>query len=151
MTDNELKVIYRDACSGKGFEPSDGQFKVWKQTLGWIEKQDLEAALTAWYGSETSFPMPAELKPLAMQAKQCRETQAAQPVDYVRRLCPVCGHSTTGYSPPSDREPRICQTSYTPLSLRHKGAPSSLPSGEHCDGIMEEVERRPAYIGKATE
>jgi len=147
MKSNEMNEVYEFACHAKGFTPDEAQVVNWRKTMGWIERIDLEAAITEWYTEETRFPMPAELKPLAMQAKQRRETQAAQPVDYVRRRCPVCGNCTTGYNPPSDREPRICQTSYTPLSLRHRGAPGSLPSGEHCGAILEEVERRPAYMG----
>ena len=109
MKPNELEKIYHDACFAKGYEPNDGQFKVWKQTLGWLEKQDLEAALTAWYGSETRFPMPAELKPLAMANKQRRDAGIAQPLDLVRWRCPDCKITMTGFIPHYDEGYRRCR------------------------------------------
>jgi hypothetical protein len=109
MKDTELKELYRTACAGKGFEPSDGQFKIWKQTLGWIEMQDLEAALTAWYADNQSFPMPAALKPLAMSNKQRRETRISQPLDLVRWRCHECKITMTGFIPPYDEGYRRCR------------------------------------------
>jgi len=145
MKPNELEKLYQNACFVKGFEPNDGQFKVWKQVLGWIERIDLEEALTRWYEAETSFPMPAELKPLAMQAKQRRENKAAQALDYVRRQCPVCGVTTVDYNLPSDDAIRICRSSYTPLGFNR---PRSLPHGQSCGAVMNEVERRPMERGE---
>lgn len=142
MNDNQLKEIYRDACYAKNFEPSDGQFRVWKQTLGWIERIDLEEALVEWYKNETGFPMPAELKPLAMQAKQCRENRNAQVLDYVHWKCRVCGAGMTGYIPPSDREPRTCRSPYLPLRKEKRNR--SLQCNEMCGAIMNETERRMA-------
>lgn len=109
MKDTELKELYRTACAGKGFEPNDGQFKVWKQTLGWIDEQDLAQALGRWFTENHALPMPADLKPLAMENKQRRTTSASQPLDLVRWRCPDCKKTMSGFIPHYDEGYRRCR------------------------------------------
>ena len=146
MKESQLRAIYETACAGKGFEPNDSQFKVWKQTLGWIDERDLSQALVNWFTDNQGFPMPADLKPLAMRVRLGRDSQSSEKLDAAYWECRTCGKGMRGYVPPSDHEPRICTSPYTPLN-RADGIPRSLPRNEICGSIMEEVERRPQYQG----
>ena len=109
MRENQLRVLYETACAGKGFEPNDGQFKIWKQTLGWIEERDLAQALVEWFMDNQGFPMPADLKPLAMANKRRREASLAAPLDLVRWRCPDCHITQCGFIAPEDNAPRRCR------------------------------------------
>jgi hypothetical protein len=132
MTDKELKDLYVTACSGKGFEPSDGQFKLWKQTLGWCEQSDLAKALVEYFSTNTAFPMPAELKALSEQARRIRVTQAARKTVLVRWQCPDCKVTMCGWIPPEDRDPRACR------GVAREGGRAN------CGAIMNEVYREGA-------
>lgn len=136
MTDNQLKEIYRTACYGKGFEPNDGQFKVWKQTLGWCEEADLAQALVWYFQENTSFPMPAELKPLSERARRGRTAKTTGPKDEVRWRCPDCYVTMTGSIDPSDDRPRICRG-------LPRNRPQCDPQGNPipCGAVMDEIER----------
>jgi hypothetical protein len=79
VTEKQLRTIYQTACDGKSFEPNEGQFKVWKQVLGWAEEKDLARALIFWFTDQTGFPMPADLKPLIEQARRERIAKASTP------------------------------------------------------------------------
>jgi hypothetical protein len=144
MKPSELERIYAQACATKGFQPSDGQFKTWKQVLGWCEAGDLAQALIWWWESETDFPMPVELKHLAGRAMRERLARDAEPKDYCHWECPVCGFTMSGFIPPSDIEPRACRSCYAPKGT----TPRCLPMGDMCGAIMEVVERRPMEQGK---
>ena len=130
MTDTQLKELYRTACHGKGFEPNDGQFKVWKQTLGWCEEADLAQALVWYFSDNAAFPMPAELKTLSERARRERVSRAAQKTELVGWFCPECGVHLSGFLDPSDHAPRAC-----------KGVPRTGPTGEVCGAIMVEMYR----------
>ena len=108
MKPAEMEDIYRTACSGKGFEPSDGQFKVWKQTLGWCEKRDLSQALIWFFQASKDFPMPADLKPLAEKARLQREMKDASPQEQVEYECPQCHLPFSAVVEAGDTKPRIC-------------------------------------------
>jgi hypothetical protein len=125
MTDKQLQKIYQTACAGKNYEPSDGQFKVWKQTLGWIEEEDLAQALVDWFSNNSTFPMPAELKPLAMHAKDQRIARTSIKKYLVRWQCRECKITQCGWIPESDHEPRIC-----------RGIPQEAREGI-CNGYMD--------------
>jgi hypothetical protein len=135
MTDKELRDVYANACSAKGFEPNSGQFKVWKLTLGWCEECDLAQAVTWYYMTNTAFPMPAELKPLAERSRQQRLARAQSPKQLVRWECPECGIYASAYIDPQDYNPRICQ-----------GIPREATKGERmiCGAVMVEVHREAA-------
>ena len=140
MKDLQLRKLYETACNGKGFEPNDGQFKVWKQTLGWIEEQDLAQAIVEWFGDNDTFPMPSNLKPLAIGNKQRRATQAAQPLDLVRWYCPDCGIYVSGFIPLDEHYPCRCQG--VPKDQRtDKNAVGQIV----CGALMEEIHREPSY------
>jgi hypothetical protein len=106
MTDPQLRKLYTEACHTKGFEPSDGQFKTWKATLGWIEEQDLSKALFYWFGNQTTFPMPAELKPLAARSK--RERESRKDLVLVTSVCALCHRMFTGFHAADDDTQRYC-------------------------------------------
>jgi hypothetical protein len=128
MMTKELEGIYRVACQAKGYEGNDGQFKIWKQTLGWCERPDLEKALEVWFSSSTAFPMPADLKPLSEQARRARAARLAQKEMLVMWHCLDCGVGLSGYLAEGEStEGRRC-----------KGIPrrKEYERGEHCGGIM---------------
>jgi hypothetical protein len=132
MTDPELRKIYKSACDGKGYEPNDGQFKVWKLTLAWCDQRDLAQALVYWFGDNTAFPMPAELKPLAERARRARTAKASAATDLVGWRCTICKVTRCGLISPEDHDPRYCQ-----------GIPKrpGYKPGEICGGNLIEVHR----------
>lgn len=93
MTEKELRKIYQSACDAKGFEPSAGQFKIWKLTLAWSEESDLEAAVADWFAVNPAFPMPAELRPLIEAARRERIAKTSQPQVQTVWECMDC-HTT---------------------------------------------------------
>ena len=147
MTPKQLEAIYRTACAGKGYEGSKAQCKVWEQTIGWCEEADLSQALIWYFQANTTFPMPAELKPLSERARVARVSKNTGPKDEVRWRCPDCGVTMTGFIDPQDRYTRVC-----------RGIPRGKPQvdGEGrqlpCGGIMDEIARAScAAQGRDTE
>jgi hypothetical protein len=137
MTEGELKHLYRTACAGKNYEPTDGQFKIWKQTLGWCEEVDLSQALVWYFQDNTGFPMPAELKTLSETARRQRVSRIAVVKDEVRWRCPDCGVTMTGFIDPTDRAIRVCRG--FPAHDRPQTNPDGSPIP--CGGIMDEIAR----------
>ena len=125
MTDKELKELYTLACDTKGFTPDAGQFKLWKPILGWCDKRDLEKAIIEWYTSDTSFPMPALLKPLAETArlKRVRPTTGYEYTTGYR--CPRCVLTVTDFNPA--REMR-CERCWKGGNVIHSGDKPAEPS-----------------------
>ena len=107
MKTSELEEIYVTACRGKGYEPNDGQFKIWKQTLGWCEQADLAQALVWWFTENSEFPMPAELKRLSEKSRRDREAKAAVLHDLITYQCPVCRVTRSGWPADPERQ-RYC-------------------------------------------
>lgn len=136
MTTKELEGIYATACAAKGYTPNDGQFKIWKQTLGWCERKDLEAALVEFFTNNTGFPMPAELKTLSESARRQRVSKLEQKTELVMWRCPECGIGCSGFPPVGDTTPRTC-----------RGLPRTGPSQDehgnriYCGAILEEKYR----------
>ena len=108
MTDKELKEIYKTACSGKGFQPNDSQFKLWKQTLGWCEAADLAKALVYFFQDQPGFPMPADLRHLVERAKRERLMESEGPKELVEYECPQCHAPFSTVVAVGDCRPRIC-------------------------------------------
>lgn len=136
MTNNEMKEIYETACRGKGYEPNDGQFKIWKQVLGWCEAQDLARALIQWFTDNASFPMPAELKPLSEQARRERVARSSVKLDYVVYQCPVCMGTRSGWPEDPERQ-RYCM---------------NYRDGSRCGTILQIVLREtPEQYGNSSE
>ena len=139
MTTKELESLYKTACYGKGFEPNKGQFKVWEQTLGWCEEKHLAQAIIWWFSDNVSFPMPAELKPLAERSRREQMARAQEKTELVGWTCPECGIHVSGFIPPTDHEPRVCN-----------GVPKGSPQLDEwgrplpCGAILEETYRGPA-------
>ena len=131
MTEKELRNLYQTACDGKGYIGNEGQFKVWKQTLGWCEERDLAKALVAYFESNTAFPMPAELKTLAESARRARMTAASVSKELAHWHCAECGVYQGGHILASDHEPRVC-----------RGVPRE--GSGICGAIMDEVKRERA-------
>lgn len=88
MKKTELETIYALACSAKGFQPNDSQFRVWWKTLAAIDRPDLESALMAWFSTHADFPMPAELRLAADNLKRERTKQTAE--YHQQQQCPTC-------------------------------------------------------------
>ena len=110
MTTKELTGIYRVACQAKGYDGNEGQFKIWKQILGWCERIDLEKALETYFAGNTAFPMPAELKPLAERARRERMARLSQKEMLAMWRCPDCGAGLSAYLPEgSSTDGRRCQ------------------------------------------
>ena len=103
MTDKDLKAVYESACDTKGFEGNAGQFKMWKQVLGWCERVDLQKALETYFAGNAGFPMPADLKPLAERARSERAARASGPEIYTVWECAECktrmGSWDAGWNP----------------------------------------------------
>ena len=108
MTENQLKKAYTRACQTRGYEPSEGQFKTWKQTLMFFEAEDIERAIDFWYQDNTSLPMPAEMKPQIERARRARTSRVQNQPDFVAWQCPACGMGRTGW-PVDPDVPRYCQ------------------------------------------
>lgn len=107
MTKTELEKLYRMACDGKGYQPDDGQFKVWKLTLMWAEEKDLAQALVWFFQTEQGFPMPAQLKTLAEKARRERLARAVGDETYTVYVCAECGTRVGSWRP--DFVPRACK------------------------------------------
>lgn len=135
MTNSEMKTIYDTACRGKGYEPNDDQFKVWKQVLGWCESGDLAQGLIYWFSNNSTFPMPAELKPLSEQARRERTARSTKRNDFVAWKCPVCASGRSGW-PDDPERTRFCMNWKTP---------SDTP--ERCGAKMQIAMRRPEDRG----
>ena len=108
MTDKELKEIYKTACFGKGFQPNDSQFKLWKQTLGWAEEADLAKALVYYFQESSTFPMPAELKHLIERSRRERLEKSTGPCEQVEYECPQCHAPFSTVVNVGDTRPRLC-------------------------------------------
>ena len=142
MKDSELRQLYQTACHGKGYEPNDGQFKLWKQTLGWCEERDLAQALVWYFEANSGFPMPADLKPLAERARRTRTLEAAAPKDVVIWQCPDCGVTMTGFVGEGESIERRCAGAY-----RKRGEmPRSLPKGQVCGARMQVCARTKSHV-----
>jgi hypothetical protein len=115
MTTKELEGIYATACQAKGFEPNDGQFRIWRQTLGWVDRADLEQALIWYFSENTNFPMPSELKTLAGRAQQARVARTSEARFLVVWLCPVCGFRQSGFLAQNADARRYCPSHWGPL------------------------------------
>lgn len=115
MKTNELEVIYNQACQTKGFEQTDGQFKTWKQVLGWCERKDLEVAVARYFEKNVNFPMPAELRTLAGEIMRDREAKTSEKRYLVAWRCLVCGFTQSGFLTMSDRGLRYCRGKFGPL------------------------------------
>ena len=107
MKETELKKAYARACQTRGYEPSEGQFKTWKQTMMFFESVDIERAIDLWYESSTTLPMPAELKPLIERARRERTTKLHNQADFVAWKCPECGLTQSGW-PEDPARTRYC-------------------------------------------
>lgn len=88
MMTKDLEGIYKTACSAKGFKPDGEQFKTWKKTLIGCDRSDLELALMTWFSTHAGFPMPADLRPVAEDAKRKRTALGAEA--YQQQQCPKC-------------------------------------------------------------
>jgi len=108
MTDQKMKELYAFACDQKGFDPNDGQFKMWKQTLGWCDSGDLEKAIVAWYEENETFPMPALLKPLAEQARRKRTAPTTRYEFTTAYRCPRCNETCVGFTPAHEQRCERC-------------------------------------------
>jgi hypothetical protein len=110
VKESEIKKAYTRACQTRGFEPSEGQFKTWKQTLMFFEAADIERAIDLWYERETTLPMPAELKPVIEQARRERVNTGAVKKSYVAWTCDACHSSMAGFLTLEDQAPRFCRS-----------------------------------------
>ena len=115
MTTKQLEKIYQSACQAKGYEPNDGQFKIWKQVLGWFEEADLNAALASWFTDNVTFPMPAELKTLAGHALRQRQAKSATQRYLVVWICLKCNWLMSGYLAQGESADRFCRGKWGPL------------------------------------
>lgn len=116
MTTKQLEKIYATVCATKGFTPNTAQFTVWKQTLLWFEAPDLEQAVADWFGANTAFPMPADLKPLIVHAKNAREAKIREPEFYMLWECADCGGTVGIWN--SEMPPKFCRGN-TRVPLNH--------------------------------
>ena len=107
MNDKELKAIYADACEAKGFQGTSGQLKIWKQTLAFLDKRDLERALALHFQTSRDFPMPVELGNLAHRAYNERIARATGPETYTCWECTDCKTRMGSWNP--DWNPTQCR------------------------------------------
>lgn len=144
MKTSELKGIYETTCQTKGFPPSDGQFKTWKDILGWCERKDLEEAVTRYFTTNLGFPMPAELRALAGQVQRERELQSSAKRYMVMWFCPVCNTTMCGFLTMEDRAMRFCSSTFGPLLALNaprvngeRPLREQLPVGTLCGAAMD--------------
>lgn len=116
MTPKQLESLYKLVCDGKGFAPNDGQFKIWKQTLGFYEEKDVSQAITSFFQRNSTFPMPAELRPLIESARRQRIAKAGQPSVYTLWRCMECGYRFGTWN--IDLVPRRCHGTL-PVHMKH--------------------------------
>lgn len=133
MTDSELRNIYRVACEGKGFVGNEGQFKLWKQTLGWCAEKHLAQAMVWWFEDNQGFPMPADLKPLAERAMREERAGSANANWYFCWVCPCCGVRKGGFYAEDASTERRCTSPYEPKGKRQ----GFLPAGQVCGAKMD--------------
>ena len=113
MTPNEIREVYLQACDAKGFQPNEGQLKIWRQVLGFYEKRDLEAAVVLWYTRNSDFPMPGGekgIKPYVEQARRERLARSSDKKTLVIYVCPSCQAIFSTYVDMGDQRPRLCMT-----------------------------------------
>jgi hypothetical protein len=67
-----------------------------------------------FYEEETTFPMPAELKPLAERARRERTARSEIRRGLVMWKCPVCAWTMSGHLTLEDRAPRFCRSTGRP-------------------------------------
>jgi len=141
LTDSDLKELYTLACDTKGFTPDMGQFKMWKPILGWCDKRDLEKAIVEWYSSDTNFPMPALLKPLA-EAARLKRVRPTTGYEYTTGyLCPRCGLTVTSFN--LAREMR-CERCWKGGYVAEVGTTPAEPSYSLMSVVLQERRARGA-------
>ena len=136
MNLKELEGIYKTACEAKGYVGNKGQSKVWFQTLGHLEEADLAQAVTRYFEANASFPMPAELKPLAEQARRARVNTGLGWI--VTSICPECGSRYTGVYKTQERPVKTCRSPYS----RVNGKFVMLGENEVCGAMLNILEDR---------
>jgi hypothetical protein len=104
----EMSQIYYEACDAKGYKGNEGQLKIWRMTLAYAEKKDLQQALTLYWQENTDFPMPAELRHLVERARRERLAESSEPKEFVEYECPECHAPFSTFVSPGDVRPRIC-------------------------------------------
>ena len=126
---SEMETIYDEACRAASNRPvpEPAQLKIWRQVMGGFEPGDLRGGLAIWWRTEQYLPMPAQLKPLAEQARRARIAKNTGPKDEVRWQCPDCGVTITGFIDPADNRTRICRA-----PGRDRGT---------CGAVMNEIQR----------
>jgi hypothetical protein len=104
----EMSQIYFEACDAKGYKGNDGQLKIWRQTLAYAEKKDLQQALIFYWQDNTDFPMPAELRHLVERARRERLAESSEPKEFVEYECPQCHAPFSTVVNVGDTRPRLC-------------------------------------------
>lgn len=140
MTKTQLEELYKVSCAGKGFKPTDGQFKVWTLTLLHLEHADLSQALVWYFSENTNFPMPAELKQLAEKSRRQR-LAAKDNRQRVTFVCPVCRMRVVGFYAPGEDTTVTCRSSDGPWTPG-KGCAKLPPCADRtqqpiCGAILE--------------
>ena len=125
----EMETIYDEACRAASNRPvpEQAQLKIWRQVMCGFDPADLRGGLASWWRTEQYLPMPAQLKPLAEQARRARIAKNTGPKDEVRWQCPDCGVTMTWFIDPADNRTRIC---WAPG--RDRGT---------CGAVMNEIQR----------
>jgi hypothetical protein len=93
---SEMETIYDEACRAASNRPvpEPAQLKIWRQVMGGFDPGDLRGGLAIWWRTEQYLPMPAQLKPLAEQARRARiakNTGLIDPADNRTRICRAPG------------------------------------------------------------
>jgi hypothetical protein len=133
-----METIYDEACRAASNRPvpEQAQLKIWRQVMCGFDPADLRGGLAIWWRTEQYLPMPAQLKPLAEQARRARIAKNTGPKDEVLWQCPDCGVTMTGFIDPADDRPRICRGTAR-NGPQHDAAGNSIP----CGAVMNEIQR----------
>jgi hypothetical protein len=144
MTKKEMSEIYEHACRSASNRPvpDPAQLAVWMHVLGFFDAADVRGALARWWASTATdergevlskwLPAPAELKPLAMNARQARAARTSARIELVVWRCLDCGRARCGFIPPQDQMPRRCHAFPQRANFRR---------GEICGSAMAEIYR----------
>ena len=109
MRPQELRDLYTRCCDAKNYLPNKGQLNEWNQQLGHMDLADLTCAIDEWFDNNAKFPMPSDLRPLALRYQALRTKRIDPTRRLVRWQCESCEATICGFPSANTNLDQHCQ------------------------------------------